>query len=113
MTRRQSISPDDSLELLLDTICNTFGAVIFISMLASVLVQNSAQSSAAAAQIAAAEDELRVQQSMLPDLERRRMVLATQLAAQQELIDRFSSRESLAMAQQSRGIPSLTLRRWV
>ena len=100
MTRRQSISPDDSLELLLDTICNTFGAVIFISMLASVLVQNSAQSSAASAQIAAAEDELRVQQSMLPDLERRRTVLATQLAAQQELIDRFSSRESLAMAQQ-------------
>lgn len=41
MKRRASSTPMDSLELLLDTICNTFGAVIFISMLVAVLVAQS------------------------------------------------------------------------
>ena len=40
MSRRKLVIPD-SLELLLDTICNTFGAVIFISILLSLLVRDS------------------------------------------------------------------------
>ena len=44
MRKRASSDTLDSLELLLDTICNTFGAVIFISMLLAVLVTNSASS---------------------------------------------------------------------
>jgi hypothetical protein len=42
MTPRRR-TPLNSLELLLDPICNTFGCVIFITMLASLLVQNSSQ----------------------------------------------------------------------
>ena len=38
MSKRRSTATSDSLDLLLDTICNTFGAVIFISILVSVLV---------------------------------------------------------------------------
>lgn len=38
MSRRRQELPD-SLELLLDTICNTFGAVIFISMLLAILAE--------------------------------------------------------------------------
>jgi hypothetical protein len=40
MTRRR-VQPADSLELLLDTLCNTFGGVLFIAMLVVVLLQVS------------------------------------------------------------------------
>jgi hypothetical protein len=40
MTRRNGI-PADSLELLLDTICNTFGGIIFIALLVVVLLMIS------------------------------------------------------------------------
>lgn len=40
MTRRRG-TPADSLELLLDTICNTFGGIIFIALLVVVLLMIS------------------------------------------------------------------------
>lgn len=40
MSRRQA-SRQDSLELLLDTICNTFGGVLFIAILVVLLLQQS------------------------------------------------------------------------
>ena len=49
MSRRRR-SDDSSLELLLDTICNTFGGVLFLAMLVSLLLQatrNQAAPSAA------------------------------------------------------------------
>jgi len=39
--RRPRAKPVDSLELLLDTICNTFGGVLFIAILVSLLLQLS------------------------------------------------------------------------
>lgn len=39
-TRRKSSAPD-SLELLLDTICNTFGGVLFMAILIAVLIRTS------------------------------------------------------------------------
>jgi hypothetical protein len=39
MSRVRRVSqPDDSLELLLDTICNTFGGIVFMALLVSVLI---------------------------------------------------------------------------
>jgi hypothetical protein len=35
---------DDSMELLLDTICNVFGGVLFLALLVCLLTQNAAQS---------------------------------------------------------------------
>ena len=35
--RRPAENPADSLELLLDTICNTFGGVLFIALLVALL----------------------------------------------------------------------------
>ena len=46
MSHRRNAVAADSMELLLDTVCNTFGAVIFISMLVAILV--SRRSSGAA-----------------------------------------------------------------
>ncbi|WP_437229459.1 PspA/IM30 family protein [Planctomicrobium sp. SH661] len=42
MTRRSGM-PADSLELLLDTICNTFGGIIFIALLVVVLLMISGE----------------------------------------------------------------------
>lgn len=41
---RRRTAPDDSLELLLDTICNTFGGVLFIAILVVLLLQVSPES---------------------------------------------------------------------
>ena len=38
MSRKKKIIPQDSLELLLDTMCNTFGGVMFISLLLVILI---------------------------------------------------------------------------
>lgn len=44
MSRRQQ-SSSDSLELLLDTICNTFGGILFIAILVIIMLQMSSDSS--------------------------------------------------------------------
>lgn len=41
MSKRKSEDPTASLELLLDTICNTFGGVLFISMLVVVILNGT------------------------------------------------------------------------
>ena len=100
MSRRPMVSPDDSLELLLDTICNTFATVIFISMLASILAQNSAPAAASATETQSAIDEPHARQRELSELNRRQNALQSQLAQQSDLIERFSSDESVALAMQ-------------
>jgi len=100
MSRRQMISTDDSLELLLDTICNTFGAVIFISILASILAQNSAPDSASPEETTAAIEESYTRQRELSELRRRQQTMESQLVQQEELIRRFSNEQSVSLAMQ-------------
>ena len=45
----RSRASEDSLELLLDTICNTFGGILFIALLVCVLAQNTQPAGTAAA----------------------------------------------------------------
>lgn len=40
--RRRKNLPQDSLELLLDTICNTFGGIVFIALLVVLMLRNTA-----------------------------------------------------------------------
>lgn len=100
MSRRPFISADDSLELLLDTICNTFATVIFISMLASIMAQKSATSTASSEQTAQAIKETFPRQRELAELQQRQHVLQQQLAQQAELLRRFASTESVEIAMQ-------------
>lgn len=44
MRRRRNAEQSDSLELLLDTICNTFGGIVFMAILISLLTTDSARS---------------------------------------------------------------------
>lgn len=48
MSRRRR-ADDSSLELLLDTICNTFGGILFLAMLVSLLLQTTRNRAAASA----------------------------------------------------------------
>jgi hypothetical protein len=100
MSRRNPITSDDSLELLLDTICNTFATVIFISMLASILAQNSSPVAASTEDAHKAVTATFARQRELAELQRRQQVLQQQLAQQAELLDRFGTDESVALAVQ-------------
>ena len=39
MRRRRALAPADSLDLLLDTMCNTFGGIILIALLVALMPQ--------------------------------------------------------------------------
>lgn len=63
--KRRPLAPADSLELLLDTMCNTFGGIILIALLVALLSRNSGTPAEAppsqalyAQRIALAESEL-------------------------------------------------------
>jgi len=43
MTRRRSTDSGDSLEMLLDTVCNVFGGVIFVAMLIAILTSQTSE----------------------------------------------------------------------
>lgn len=60
MSRSSSTIQDGSLELLLDTICNTFGGIVFISMLVVVLLNMSGET--ASSQPPTDESALELQQ---------------------------------------------------
>jgi hypothetical protein len=85
MSRRRAASAD-SLDLLLDTICNTFGGVLFIAILVIIIANVSGRtaatvppSEAARQQLARARDDLAASQQELDTL-RRAAQEQTQLA---------------------------------
>ncbi len=84
MSRREGVQ-SDSLELLLDTICNMFGGIVFISLLVAVMLQASRRSPGESVQELDAPDieilEGAVEKSRL-DLER----LKQARTAQQKLV---------------------------
>jgi hypothetical protein len=57
MSRRRSLE-DSSLELLLDTICNTFGGILFLAMLVSLLLTQTQRRTAAKAAAAGPQPAL-------------------------------------------------------
>jgi hypothetical protein len=87
MSRKSSAS-SDSLDLLLDTICNTFGGVLFIAMLVIILLNMSSEQAAsdpptpdAQTQLATAQAEMVRAQAELDRL-RRAAAEQTKLASQ-------------------------------
>lgn len=72
MSRNRSSIDDGSLELLLDTICNTFGGIVFISFLVVLLLSNTSE------QVGSAPAEP-LERSRLIELENERASLTRQL----------------------------------
>ena len=76
-------SQDSSLELLLDTICNTFGGVLFISLLVVILLNMSSKDVALEPASETSEAELVALQQELTETSRERKQLQTVLQVQQ------------------------------
>lgn len=99
MSRRKLVIPD-SLELLLDTICNTFGAVIFISILLSLLVRESGYREGVASLPEEVAAVIAARNQEITEAKSRQMALELQLAQQAEVLERFASAESKTLANQ-------------
>ena len=98
MSRRSSGDSTESLELLLDTICNTFGAVIFISMLVALLVSNSRPESTPTESITDPAIETAAVQAEIQSAREAVRVLSGQLRQQKKITDQFATEESLELA---------------
>lgn len=89
MSRRRRASRQDSLELLLDTICNTFGGVLFIAIMVVMLLQQAGQGPATAAPQPSAEElEFDTQQlaSLSAEVTRQQQIQASQATLVDSLV---------------------------
>lgn len=98
MMRRRTENLADSLDLLLDTICNTFGAVIFISILVAILVGRSSADREQPADATATENFLHDQQQKIAEARMKLQRLSLQQQQQQALIDRLTTEASRELA---------------
>lgn len=98
MTRRVTTDSTESLELLLDTICNTFGAVIFISMLVAVLVSQSSRQRDPAEPVEDPEVVSAMVQAEIQQAQERLRVLSGQLRQQEVVKHKFATENSLMLA---------------
>lgn len=96
MRRRESMNSTESLELLLDTICNTFGAVIFLAMLVALLVGQAAPEVPVAEPPTAAETASILAE--IQEAQERLRILSGQYRQQEQIRQRLASSESEALA---------------
>lgn len=101
MSRRKFVLPD-SMELLLDTICNTFGAVIFISMLLSILVKEKGAAEDTPELGAEISHVIATRTQEIVEARSRQQLLAQQVAQQEEVIRRFVNSDSTRIAAEIR-----------
>ncbi|MEO2035474.1 MAG: hypothetical protein ABGZ35_25625, partial [Planctomycetaceae bacterium] len=81
-----------------DTICNTFGAVIFISILVAVLVSQSSRSRPVPESKTDPAVDAAIVQSDIQQARERLRVLSGQVRQQELVTKRFASQESMALA---------------
>jgi hypothetical protein len=89
MSRKSSAS-SDSLDLLLDTICNTFGGVLFIAMLVIILLNMSGDQAASVPPTPDAETQLATAQAELVRVQAELEQLRRAAAEQAKLASQFS-----------------------
>ena len=85
----KNIDPSSSLELLLDTICNTFGGIIFIAILTAILLQLSGKPGVVQADASAANDKT-IQQATIAA---QRDALSRAISQQEKLLRQFNVSE--------------------
>ena len=84
MSRKRE-GPDGSLELLLDTICNTFGGVLFISILVVILLNMSSKQAETTPPTDAARAELIEAQARLSKTNDELEQLLTAIQTQEQI----------------------------
>lgn len=103
MTRKAAAS-GDSLDLLLDTICNTFGGILFIAMLVVILTNQASRDAAPATPTAESSRTLRKLRGELTDSESQLTKLRQAVRQKEDLERRFADPESLALLESLRSI---------
>ena len=70
MKRRRALAPADSLDLLLDTMCNTFGGIILIALLVALMPQKKLGGEAPAPSLALYEQRIAFAEAELAELQK-------------------------------------------
>jgi len=101
---RKSAPSSDSLDLLLDTICNTFGGILFIAMLVVILTSQISRDAAASAPSAESSRALRRLRGELTESESRLTKLRKAVRQKEDLERRFADPESLGLLESLRSL---------
>lgn len=92
MPRRRR-EQSDSLDLLLDTICNTFGGILFIAILVALLIQLKGDEETPPEEPPPRPEEIVAAQSTLEQLRNELQSVARARASQNRLIEQFAPDE--------------------
>jgi hypothetical protein len=95
--KRKSGSSGDSLDLLLDTICNTFGGILFISMLVVILVNAASQDVSSSLPTQVDHQRLVESRRQLSDMTITLDSLRRAVRQTEQLRDRFTDADSQAV----------------
>ena len=99
MARRRSTQSTSSLDLFLDTICNAFGGIMFISILISILVQmRGEQEHDPSPAKTISHAEARLMEDEYEQLQRARETLRQEIASQEKLLVGDSKEEILDLS---------------
>ncbi len=91
---RRAASSGDSLDLLLDTICNTFGGILFIAMLVVILTNQMSRESSPAEPTAENSRALRKMRGELSDSDAKLTKLRQAVRQKEDLERQFADPES-------------------
>lgn len=91
---RRAASRGDSLDLLLDTICNTFGGILFIAMLVVILTNQMSRDSSPAEPTAENSRALRKMRSELSDSDAKLTKLRQAVRQKEDLERQFADPDS-------------------
>ena len=101
---RKAAPVGDSLDLLLDTICNTFGGILFIAMLVVILTSQISRDAAPSAPSAESSRALRRLRGELTESESKLTKLRQAVRQKEDLERRFADPESLGLLESLRSL---------
>lgn len=99
MRQRRTLQTD-SLDLLLDTICNTFGGILFIAMLVVLLVQSTEVLPTTEAEAGVTPADLQLLEQDLRNLQEELLILQQSRSAQQKLEAQFAPAAARELVEQ-------------
>jgi len=99
---RRSAAKQDSLELLLDTICNTFGGVLFIAILVVMLLQQTGKGVAPPPPATVPPEKLNDLSRQITELTAELVRLKANRESQVAIVDSFSTEEVRELIQRRR-----------
>lgn len=101
---RRSAAKQDSLDLLLDTICNTFGGVLFIAILVVLLLQQTGKKVAIVDSPSIPAEQIHALNIQLSELNAELTQLRANQDAQNQIIEQFGNEEIQALLKQRQAL---------